>query len=206
MTRPSFAPWDEREWPRVLPPDEGRRRVAVFAAVERRQAAISEQRASAVAEPHLQTMLRRHARHASWHADLWEGSVADKAPADAGDVAPLLDAIAGTDGPGAGTVELLTGLYRVLVPRKVAAYTYYQRAIGTEDTEADWRWIELMLKDELDALRDGELALQSLLAADADGDGDGAVQRSADRRAELETLVVRMGGLVGPNTLGMEAT
>jgi hypothetical protein len=205
-TRPSFAPWDEREWPRLLSKDEGTRRVAAFAAVERRQAALCDEWASTVTESHLQTILRRHARHAAWHAHLWESAMSDSAPADDRDVVELLDKVA--DAKGAEqTIELLTGLYRVLVPRKVTAYTYYQRAIGTEDTEADWRWIELMLRDELDAVRDGELAIQTLLASPSSS-GAGGVERSAARKAELEASIVRTGGLVGPDTLGMatEAT
>ena len=198
MPRPAFAPWDEREWPRLLSREEGRRRVAIFAAVERRQAVLLEDWASTVTDPQLQTILRRHARHAAWHADLWEGSVSDAAPGSDGEsdlaVAAFLGKLAGAQ----GVIESLTGVYRVLVPRKVSAYTYYQRAIGTEGTEADWRWIELIVKDELDAVRDGELALQSLFAA-----GDDAVGRSADRRAELEAVMVQMGGLVGPDTLGL---
>lgn len=195
--RPSFAPWDERDWPRLLSHGEGRRRVAAFAAIERRQAALCDEWASktAVSQPQLQTILRRHARHAAWHAELWEGSVSDAAPADDRSVAGFLDAV----GRAGDTIELLAGVYRVLVPRKVAAYTYYQRAIGTQDTEADWRWIDLIVKDELDALRDGELAIQSLLLEG----GDAAVGRAASRRASLETLMVRMGGLVGPDTLGL---
>ena len=201
-TRPSFAPWDEREWPRLLSREEGQRRVAIFAAVERRQAALLEEWAATVTDPQLQTILRRHARHAAWHAELWEGSVSDAAPADgsASAVAAFLDKLADAKG-NEQAIEFLTGVYRVLVPRKVSAYTYYQRAIGTEDTEADWRWIELIVKDELDAVRDGELAIQSLLATS--GDATEAAERSANRRAELEAVMVEAGGLVGSDTLGM---
>lgn len=202
-TRPHFAPWDERELPRTLSADEGRRRVAVFAQVERRQAELLEEWSGTVVEPHLRTILQRHARHATWHAQLWNEALSDSAgaAAEAGDdagVAAFLDAIGDVKGADQ-TIEFLVGIYRGLVPRKVTAYTYYQRAIGTEHTEADTRWIEFILKDEFDAVRDGELALQSLLV------GAGEVERAAKRAAELETLMVRAGGLVGPGTLGMAA-
>ena len=196
--RPHFAPWDEREWPRLLSREEGARRVRVFHAVERRQAELLKEWAGTVAEPHLQTTLERHARHAEWHGYLWHHALGDSDGEDAGDadVAPFLDAVADVKGADQ-TIELLTGVYRVLVPRKVTAYTYYQRAIGTQDSDADWRWIEFILKDELDAIRDGELSLQSLLRSPED------TERSARRRAELESLMVKSGGLVGPDTLGM---
>jgi hypothetical protein len=198
-TRPHFAPWDEREWPRLLSDPEGARRVAIFAAVERRQAELLDDWATTVTEPHIATILERHARHARWHADVWQQQVADGANANGAsdpDLAAFLDKVA--DAKGAEqTIEFLTGIYRVLIPRKVTAYTYYQRAIGTENTDADTRWIDFILKDELDAIRDGELALQTLLADAND------VERSAQRRVELETLMVKTGGLAGPDTLGL---
>ena len=200
--RPHFAPWDEREWPRLLSTDEGARRVRIFAAVERKQAEILEQRAATLTEQHLQTTLKRHARHAAWHADLWEKHISDATAAPSngsttseGDLSSFLDAIATTGSDG--LVEFLTGIYRVLIPRKVTAYTYYQRAIGTEDSDADWRWIDFIMKDEFDAIRDGELTLQSLLT-DA-----GAVERASRRREELEQQMLKIGGLVGPDSLGM---
>lgn len=197
-TRPQFAPWDEREWPRLLSSDEGARRVAAFHAIETRQQALLESWAAQVDEP-LRTALARHARHAEWHASLWGNALADSNPssgaADA-DLTALLDAIASPAGTDQ-LVEFLTGVYRVLIPRKITAYTYYQRAIGTQDSDADWRWIDLILKDQFDAIRDGELALQSILNDQSD------VDRSAARRFELESLIMKTGGLVGPDSIGM---
>ncbi|HEX7168247.1 MAG TPA: hypothetical protein VF230_14805 [Acidimicrobiales bacterium] len=196
--RPHFAPWDEREWPRLLTAEEGARRVRIFHAVERRQSELLAQWAETVTEPHLQTTLKRHARHAEWHGILWHHALADSDGEEADDApaSSFLDAVADVKGADQ-TIEFLTGIYRVLVPRKVTAYTYYQRAIGTQDSDADWRWIDFILKDELDAIRDGELSLQSLLTSADD------VERSARRRAELEARMVENGGLVGPDTLGM---
>ena len=64
--------------------------------------------------------------------------------------------------------------------------------------DADQRWYEMILKDSFDSIRDGELLLQSLLLQA----GEDGVQRSADRKAELEKLMVKAGGLVGPDSLG----
>lgn len=196
--RPQFAPWDEREWPRLLSDDEGARRVRAFRQIEQRLGALLEEWAGTVGEAHLQTTLKRHARHAEWHASLLANSLSDSDGSEAADndVASFLDAIAAPAGSGE-TIEFLTGVYRVLIPRLISAYTYYQRAIGTENSDADWRWLDMILKDHFDAIRDGELSLQSLLA------GDGEVERSASRKAELETHMVKTGGLVGPDTLGM---
>jgi hypothetical protein len=205
--RPHFAPWDEREWPRLLSPEEGARRVRIFAAVERKQAELLEKWAGIATEPHVQTALKRHARNAAWHADLWEKEVSDGAagassngsPALDADLTAFLDALAAPTGAGE-LVEFLAGVYRVLIPRKVTAYTYYQRAIGTQDSDADWRWIDFIMKDEFDAIRDGELSLQSVLTTDAD------VERASRRREQLEKQMLNIGGLVGPDSLGMAAT
>jgi hypothetical protein len=183
--RPHFAPWDEREWPRLLSADEGARRVRVFRQVEQRLAQLLEEWGGTVNEPHLQTSLKRHGD-------------SDGKDSDDNDVASFLDAIASPKGDGE-TIEFLTGVYRVLIPRMITAYTYYQRAIGTEDSDADWRWLDMILKDHFDAIRDGELSLQSILSGDAD------VERSANRKAELESQMAKTGGIVGPDSLGMAA-
>lgn len=198
--RPHFAPWDEREWPRLLSAEEGARRVRVFRQVEQRLAQLLEEWGGTVSEPHLQTSLKRHARHADWHAKLLAESLGDSDgnDSDDNDVASFLDAIASPKGDNE-TIEFLTGVYRVLIPRMITAYTYYQRAIGTEDSDADWRWLDMILKDHFDAIRDGELSLQSILSGDAD------VERSATRKAELESQMVKTGGIAGPDSLGMAA-
>jgi len=199
--RPHFAPWDEREWPRLLSAEEGARRVRIFRQVEKRLSELLEKWAGTVTEPHLQTTLKRHARHADWHAMLFHHALADSDGSDTedNDATSFLDAIAAPKGDGE-TIELLTGVYRVLIPRLITAYTYYQRAIGTEDSDADWRWLDMILKDHLDAIRDGELSLQSVLVSDAE------VERSANRRAELESQMVKTGGIVGPDSIGMAST
>jgi hypothetical protein len=196
--RPHFAPWDEREWPRLLSAEEGARRVRIFRQAEERLAELLESWSATVSEPHLQTSLKRHARHAAWHAQLFAQNLGDSdGSTDAdNDAATFLDAVASPSGEGE-TIELLTGVYRVLIPRMITAYTYYQRAIGTEDSDADWRWLDMILKDHFDAIRDGELSLQSLLTGDAE------VERSANRKAEPENQMVKTGGLVGPDSLGM---
>jgi hypothetical protein len=196
--RPHFAPWDEREWPRLLSAEEGARRVRIFRQAEERLAELLESWSATVSEPHLQTSLKRHARHASWHAQLFAQNLGDSdgSTDTDNDAASFLDAVASASGEGE-TIEFLTGVYRVLIPRMITAYTYYQRAIGTEDSDADWRWLDMILNDHFNAIRDGELSLQSLLTSDAE------VERSANRKAELENQMVKTGGLVGPDSLGM---
>jgi hypothetical protein len=201
-TRPSFAPWDERTSPRILSPEESARRVRAFAAYEEKASQILEAFAPSMAEEHAQATLARHARHHAFHAELLRDRVADASgskgdAADDADLAAFLDAV-GEPKDAGQAVELLTGVYRVLVPRAITAYTYFLTALGADASDADQRWYEMILKDSFDSIRDGELLLQSLLGQG----GDAAVQRSADRRAVLEAQMVKAGGLVGPDSLG----
>ena len=177
-----------------------------FAAVEEKAAELLEAFAGSMAEAHATTTLQRHARHHAFHAELLRERVADAsgtkgdAPEDA-DLAAFLDAV-GEPKDGGQSVEFLTGIYRVLLPRAITAYTYFLTALGSDASDADQRWYELILKDSFDSIRDGELLLQSLLLQA----GEDGVQRSADRRAQLEALMVKAGGLVGPDSLGGNST
>jgi hypothetical protein len=199
-TRPAFAPWDVRTAPRILSPEESARRVRTFAATEERAAQLLEAFAGkgAVGSDHGAATLARHARNHAHHGELLRSQVAD-ASGSAGDavedaeLAGFLDALAADD-----AVDFLTGVYRVLLPRAITAYTYFVRALGSDAADSDQRWYDLILKDSFDAIRDGELLLQSLLGEG----GEDAVQRSAARRAELEARMVKAGGLVGPDSLG----
>ena len=201
-TRPSFAPWDERTSPRIVSPDESARRVRAFAAVEEKAAQLLDAFAGSMAEDHAQTTLARHARHHAFHAELLRERVADASgskgdAADDADLAAFLDAVGEPKGADQA-IEFLSGVYRVLLPRAITAYTYFLTALGSDASDADQRWYEMILKDSFDAIRDGELLLQSLLLQA----GEAGVQRSADRRAQLEALMVKAGGLVGPGSLG----
>lgn len=201
-TRPAFAPWDVRTAPRILSAEESARRVRTFAAAEERAAQVLEAFAGSIDSEHGSATLARHARHHAFHAELLRERVADASgskgdAAKDADVAAFLDAIAEPKGADQA-IELLTGVYRVLLPRAISAYTYFVRALGADATDADQRWYDMILKDSFDAVRDGELLLQSLLGEG----GEAAVQRSADAKARLETLILKAGGLVGPDSLG----
>ena len=201
-TRPTFAPWDDRTLSRIVSPEESARRVRTFAAVEERTAQVLEAFSATIAADHAKATLARHARNHAYHAELLRQRVADAAGSagdtvEDADVAAFLDAV-GEPKDAAQTVELLAGVYRVLVPRTIAAYTYFLTALGADAADADERWYGLILKDLHDSIRDGELLLQNLLLEG----GEDAVKRAADRRAQLEALILKAGGIVGPDSLG----
>lgn len=197
-TRPAFAPWDVRTSPRIVSPEESARRVRIFASVEEQAAQLLESFSGSIDSDHGRTTLARHARNHAHHGELLRERVADAAGTKGDAIedeatAAFVAALAADD-----PIDFLTGIYRVLLPRAITAYTYFVRALGSDAADADQRWYDLILKDSFDAVRDGELLLQSLLGEG----GEAAVQRSADRRAQLEAQMVKAGGLVGPDSLG----
>lgn len=195
-----FAPWDERTLPRAISAEDAAGRARAFAEIERRVASILETLAESV-DGHARQTIARHARHHAWHAQLWEDNLSD-ATAPGGEAeldastASLLEQIAAMV-TSDSLIESLAAIYRVLIPRKVTAYTYYVRALGSAAADADSRWIEFIMKDEFDSVRDGELLLQSLLRSDDDA------RTVAEVRNRLEPLMVSSGGLVGPGSIGM---
>lgn len=193
--RPAFTPWDVREVPAILEPDEARRRAAIFGWINTRLVDLLEEWAGKTDSDAAKVVFTKHAANFRWHSSLWENEIlASKGKADPGDTAKIVDAVAGTDVND--LVAALTAVYRVLLPRLVAAQTYHQSALNVHVDAATHRWVPLMLQDQLEAVRDAELLLQGLLR-DAK-----AVEKSASTRSALETMIVEAGGLLGPDTLG----
>ena len=94
------------------------------------------------------------------------------------------------------TIEKLVGVYRVLLPRKIGAYTYHLAATSRITDAPTMRSLGFILEDETTDWREGEMVLQSLIQTDDE------VARAARRQAELETLITRAGGIAGPGSLG----
>src|SRR5437016_6155666 len=84
--------------------------------------------------------------------------------------------------------EVLGG-YRVLIPHKIAAYTYHLNATSSITDAPTIRWLKFILIDEMDDWRDGEMMLQSLIRTPSE------VERAAARARELEALMVEAGGI-----------
>ena len=124
-----------------------------------------------VPELEVKATLATQSHHHAWHAELWHGllpSVPDHlrpadlvVPATGGDRA-LLDALAAAP----GTVERLAGLYRVALPRLIAAYTDHLARTTPVTDGPTVRALRLVLADEEDDRAAGEALLEAALAAD----------------------------------------
>jgi hypothetical protein len=111
------------------------------------------------------------------------------------EVERFMEAVAAPTAPEQ-TIEKLVGVYRVLIPHKIAAYTYHLNNTSSITDAPTMRSLRFALDDEFEDWRDGEMLIQSMLLTAAD------VDRAASRQRDLETMLVVAGGICGPGTIG----
>jgi hypothetical protein len=87
-------------------------------------------------------------------------------------------------------------VYRVLIPRFVAAYTYHRNNTSEITDAPTIRSINFILQDEVADWRDGEMLLQSLVVT------PDHVRRASEHQARLEAIMVEAGGITGPGSIG----
>jgi hypothetical protein len=87
------------------------------------------------------------------------------------------------------TEARLAALYRVVLPRLIAAYRMWQGRANPVTDGALVRWLQLVLVDEVDDWQVGELALHQLLVSPE------AVKRATKAHSEVETSLIVGGGL-----------
>jgi hypothetical protein len=201
--RPAFAPWDRRELPGLFDVEESARRVGHYKWIEMRLFEALGGWVATVPELDVKLVLGRHCYHHAWHAELWDKRLPELRemntdrlcvpPND--DLEAFVDAMRDPEAPDL-TIEKLVGVYRVLIPRKVAAYTYHLNGTSRITDAPTIRSLGFVLQDEIEDWREGEMLLQSLIRTPEE------IDRAARRVVELETLMLRAGGIVGPGSLG----
>ena len=206
--RPAFAPWDRRELPGLFGVVETARRVGNYKWIEMRLFEALGGWVATVPELDVKLVLGRHCYHHAWHAELWNKRLPElremnterltEPPNDA--MVAFIDAMREPEAPEL-TIEKLVGVYRVLIPRKIAAYTFHLNATSRITDAPTMRSLKFILQDEHDDWREGEMLLQSLIETPEE------VERAASRQRELEQLMVAAGGIAGPGSIGtsMEA-
>src|SRR5207245_2736928 len=126
-------------------------------------------------------------KHA-WHSELWNKRLPElremnpeRLTQPANDaVVRFMDAVAEPEAPDQ-TIEKLVGVYRVLIPRKIAAYTYHLNATSPITDAPTIRWLKFILTDEFDDWREGEMLLQSLIRTPEDVEPASVTGRSRSR-------------------------
>lgn len=203
--RAGFAPWDRRELPGIFGVEETARRVGNYRWLEMRLFEVLGGWIATVPELDLKTMLGRHTYHHAWHSELWtkrlpelREMVPEKLTAPPNDaMVRFVDALTEPEDADL-TIEKLVGVFRVLLPHTIAAYTYHRNGTSRITDAPTIRSLEFALQDEIEDWRDGEMMLQSLIETPGD------VDRAAKRQAELEKLMLEAGGIAGPGSIGTD--
>jgi hypothetical protein len=203
--RAPFAPWDRRELAGAFDVAESARRVGNYKWVEMKTFEAMGGWVATVPELDVKMRLGTHCYKHAWHAELWHKRLPelremnpDRLTVPANDaMVRFMDAVTEPEGPEL-TIEKLVGLYRVLIPHKIAAYTYHLSSTSEITDAPTIRSLKHALADEFDDWRDGEMLLQSLI------DTSDAARRAAARHGDLEALMVEAGGITGPGSIGFD--
>ena len=201
--RAAFAPWDRRELPGLFDVEESARRVGIYKWTEMRLFEVLGGWVATVPELDVKLVLGRQCYHHAWHAELWDKRLpelremnTERLCVPANDAAEaFMDALREPEAPEE-TIEKLVGVYRVLLPRKIAAYTYHLNATSRITDSPTQRSLTFILQDEFEDWREGEMLIQSLIETPEE------LERATRRQQELEALILRAGGIAGPGTLG----
>lgn len=199
----AFAPWDRRELPGVFTVEETARRVGHYKWLEMRIFELMGGWVAAVPELDVKQRLGTHCYHHAFHAELWHKRLPElwelnperlTVPPNP-EMEAFITAMGDPYAPGE-TIEKLVGLYRVLLPHLIAAYTYHRNQTNQVTDAPTIRSLGFCLLDDMEEWREGEMMLQTLITTPEQ------VDRAAARQAELTRLMVAAGGAVGPGSLG----
>jgi hypothetical protein len=201
--RAPFAPWDRRGLPGSFDVAETARRVGNYKWTEMKLFEALGGWVATVPELDVKMRFGTHCYHHAWHADLWNKRLPElremkpeRLTVPANDkIVEFIAAMTEPEAPGL-TIEKLVGVYRVLIPHFIAAYTFHRNNTSEITDAPTIRSINFILQDEFDDWRDGEMMLQSLIKT------RGQVRRAADHQAGLEALMVEAGGITGPGSIG----
>ncbi len=203
--RAAFAPWDRRELPGLFTVEESARRVGNYRWAEMKLFEVLGGWIATVPELDVKLVLGRHCYHHAWHAELWTKRLpelremnVERMTKPANDAFErFMEAIREPEAPEL-TIEKLVGVYRVLIPRFIAAYTYHAAATSSITDAPTIRSLNHALADEYEGWREGEMLIQSLL------DSADKVERAVARQRTLELMLVEAGGVAGPDSIGTQ--
>lgn len=201
--RRAFSPWDRRELPGLFDVDESARRIGHYRWIEMRLFEALGGWVATVPELDVKMRLGAHCYHHAWHAELFTKRLPelremtpDKLTLPANEhIVAFVEAMTEPEAAEL-TIEKLVGVYRVLIPRKIAAYTYHRNGTSTITDAPTIRILDFVLQDERADWIDGEMLLQSIITTEEQA------ERAAAHQARLERLMTLAGGICGPGTLG----
>ncbi len=201
--RAPFAPWDRRELPGRFTVEETAARVGNYKWIEMRIFELMGGWVATIPELDVKFRLGTHCYHHAFHSELWHKRLPElremnperltRAPNP--ELEAFVEALGAPEAPGQ-TIEKLVGLYRVLLPHLIAAYTYHRNNTSQIADSPTIRSIDFCLLDDMEEWREGEMIIQSLLQTPDD------VDRAAQHQASLTKLMLAAGGVTGPGSVG----
>ena len=198
--RAPFAPWDRRELPGAFAVEESARRVGNYKWIEMRLFEVLGGWVATVPELDVKMRLGTHCYHHAWHAELWHKRLPElremnperlTVPAN-DELVAFIDAMTEPEAPEL-TIEKLVGVYRVLIPHKIAAYTYHLNNTSTITDAPTIRSLKFVLAGRVRGLARRRDAASSRCI-----ETDDEVERAAAHQAKLEKLMLAAGGIAGP--------
>lgn len=205
--RASFAPWDRRELPGSFTLEQTATRVGHYKWIEMRIFELMGGWVATIPELEVKLRLGTHCYHHAFHAELWHKRLPEllemnperltKPPNP--EMEAFVKALGEPDGAET-TIEKLVGLYRVLLPHLIAAYTFHLNNTSQVTDAPTIRSLNFCLLDDIEEWREGEMMLQWLIATPAQ------VEVAAARHTGLAKLVLAAGGVVGPGSIGFPGT
>ncbi len=201
--RSPFAPWDRRELPGRFSVEDTAKRVGHYKWLEMRIFELMGGWVATVPELDIKLRLGTHCYHHAFHSELWHKRLPELREMNPErltlppneEMEAFVEALGRPETPGE-TIEKLVGLYRVLLPHLISAYTYHLNNTSQITDAPTIRSLNFCLQDDMDEWREGEMIIQSLIETPEE------VDRAATRQAELTKLMVAAGGVVGPGSIG----
>ena len=201
--RAPFAPWDRRELPGAFTVEETAKRVGHYKWIEMRIFELMGGWVATIPELDVKLRLGTHCYHHAFHSELWHKRLPElrEMNPERLTVAPnpemeaFVEALGAPEAPG-DSIEKLVGLYRVLLPNLIAAYTYHMNNTSTITDAPTIRSLNFCLLDDMEEWREGEMIIQSLIATPDE------VDRAAAHQASLSKLMLASGGITGPGSIG----
>ncbi len=201
--RTPFAPWDRRELPGRFSVEETAKRAGHYKWVEMKIFELMGGWVATIPELDIKLRLGTHCYHHAFHSELWHKRLPElremspeKVTIPANDeFVAFVEALSAPEAADQ-TIEKMVGMYRVLLPHLIAAYTFHRNNTSFITDAPTIRSLDFCLQDDMDEWREGEMILQSLIETPEDA------QRAADHHAKLTSLMLTAGGVTGPGSVG----
>lgn len=199
---PSLAAWQPREQASVFGVEASARRIGHAVWIDERLFEIVGSWITSTPEVELRERLAAHCHRHAAHAALWRERLPQATGVDGASMVTspdraIDDALHLLATP-ADTLRRLVGLYRVVVPRLVAAHTFHRHVTNAVTDGPTVGVLDTVVAGSIAQWRDGEMMIETVVQRE----GGAVLAEAAAHQAEIERSIVAAGGIFGRGTLG----